>query len=388
MPMNQSEKEFFMRAALDEAKKGWGETHPQPMIGAVLVEGGKVVASAYIDRPGSRCPEARLLESLGRKPSAQASLFLTMEPGPSSNRLESGVRSIIDSGVKRVLIGASDPVVEQENKGSDALKEAGLEVERRILIEDCEDLNLVFNHWINHKTPILAAKSATTLDGKIACRTGESKWITGEQARQDVMRWRRLFPAIGVGAGTLIEDDPRLTSRIDGEEEWCGVRFVIDGLLRTAMERFLPSIYTDDFRDNTIVVTTDAAGTGYIRRLETEGVNVWVLPASNMKVPFPEFRKKCYDVGINGIYFEGGSKLTSELLHMRELDYHFNYRAPILLGDDKAKPVYRGMRIEKLSHALRLERVCTETFGDDQLMRGYLSYPSRSDVDETVFSND
>lgn len=388
MPMNQSEKEFFMRAALDEAKKGWGETHPQPMIGAVLVEGGKVVASAFIDRPGSRCPEARLLESLGRKPSAQASLFLTMEPGPSSNRLESGVRSIIDSGVKRVLIGASDPVVEQENKGSDALKEAGLEVERRILIEDCEDLNLIFNHWINHKTPILAAKSATTLDGKIACRTGESKWITGEQARQDVMRWRRLFPAIGVGAGTLIEDDPRLTSRIDGEEEWCGVRFVIDGLLRTAMERFLPSIYTDDFRDNTIVVTTDAAGTGYIRRLETEGVNVWVLPASNMKVPFPEFRKKCYDVGINGIYFEGGSKLTSELLHMRELDYHFNYRAPILLGDDKAKPVYRGMRIEKLSHALRLERVRTETFGDDQLMRGYLSYPSRLDVDETVFSND
>ncbi len=256
------------------------------------------------------------------------------------------------------------------------------------MIEDCEDLNLIFNHWVNRQSPILAAKSATTLDGKIACRTGESKWITSEASRQNVMLWRRLFPAIGVGAGTVIEDDPRLTSRIDGEEEWCGVRFVIDGLLRTAMERFLPSIYTDDYRDNTIVVTTDAAGTGYIRRLETEGVNVWVLPAANMKVPFPEFRKKCYDVGINGIYFEGGSKLTSEMLHMRELDYHFNYRAPILLGDDKAVPVYRGMRIEKLSHAMRLERVRHESFGEDQMMRGYVSYPSRLDVDETVFSNE
>ena len=107
-----------------------------------------------------------------------------------------------------------------------------------------------------------------------------------------------------------------------------------------------------------------------------------------MKVPIVEFRKKCYDVSINGIYFEGGSKLTSELLHNRELDYHFNYRAPILLGDDKAKPVYRGLRIEKLSQALRLDSPMHESFGDDQLMRGFLSYPTRLDVDETVFSNE
>lgn len=388
MTMTRSEKEIFMNAALDEARKGWGRTHPQPMIGAILVENGEIAAREHVSQPGSRGPESRLLNSLGRTPLEGASLFLTLEPGASSNRLDSGVKAILESGVRHVLIGASDPVESHENKGADALKEAGVQVERRILIDDCEDLNLIFNHWVNRRSPMLAAKSATTLDGKIACRTGESKWITGEAARQNVMRWRRLFPAIGVGAGTVIEDDPRLTSRIDGEKEWCGVRFVIDGLLRTAMERYLPSIYTDDFRDNTIVVTTDAAGTGYIRRLETEGVNVWVLPAANMKVPFSEFRKKCYDVGINGIYFEGGSKLTSELLHTRELDYHFNYRAPIMLGDDKAKPVYRGMRIEKLSQAIRLERVRHEVYGDDQLMRGYVSYPSRLEVDETVFSNE
>lgn len=388
MAMTRSEKELFMNAALEEARKGWGCTHPQPMIGAVLVENGEIIAREHTSQAGRRCPEARLFESLGRKPSEEASLLLTSEPSPSSNRLESGVKAILDSGVKEVLIGANDPVLEHEGKGADALKEAGIKVERRVLIDDCEDLNLIFNHWARNQVPMIASKSATTLDGKIACRTGESKWITGEIARQNVMRWRRLFPAIGVGAGTLIEDDPRLTSRMDGEEEWSGVRFVIDGLLRTAMERYLPSIYTDEFRDNTIVVTTDAAGTGYIRRLETEGVNVWVLPADNMKVPFPEFKKKCYDVGINGIYFEGGSKLTSELLHTRELDYHFNYRAPILLGDDKAKPVYRGMRIERLSQAIRLERVRNEVYGDDQLMRGFVSYPSRLDVDETVFSNE
>lgn len=385
--MTQSEKETFMNIALDEARKGWGRTHPQPMIGAVLVEDSKVVAKASVEQPGPIPPEVRIFESLGRKPAKGAVLFLTLEPGPSSNRLESGVKSIIESGVQYVVIGASDPLPEHANKGADALKEGGVKVERRVLIDECEDLNIVTNFWIQNRIPIFAAKSATTLDGKIACRTGESKWITGEQARQNVMKWRRLFPSIAVGAGTLVEDDPRLTSRIEGEPEWCGMRFVFDGLLRTAMERYLPSIYTDEFRDNTIVVTTDAAGTGYIRRLETEGVNVWVLPVENMKVPFSVFRKRCGDVGINGVYFEGGSRLVSELLHTRELNYHFNYRAPILLGDDKAKSVYRGLRTEKLSQAIRLEKVRHEVFGDDQLMRGFVSYPARLDVDETVFSH-
>lgn len=385
--MTLSEKETYMKAALDEARKGWGCTHPQPMIGAILVEENKIVASAHMDQPSATPPEIRLLESLKRKPKEGAALFLTLEPGPSSNRLESGVKAIIDSGITYVLIGASDPVVDQANKGADALKEGGVKVERRIMIEECEDLNLISNYWIQNRMPLFAAKSATTLDGKIACRSGDSKWITGEVSRQDVMKWRRLFPSIAVGAGTLVEDDPRLTARIEGEPEWCGIRFVFDGLLRTAMDRYLPSIYTDDFRDNTIVVTTDAAGTGYIRRLEMEGVNVWVLPVENMKVPFPVFRKRCADVGITGVYFEGGSRLVSELLHTRELNYHFNYRAPIMLGDDKAKSVYRGLRTEKLSHAIRLEKVRQEVFAEDQLMRGFVRYPSRLDVDETVFSN-
>ncbi len=114
--MTRSEKEIFMRAALDEARKGWGNTHPQPMIGAVLVEKGKVVAGEHIARPGAKGPEVRLLEKLDRAPSKEASLFITLEPGPSSNRLESGVKAIVESGLKHVYIGASDPVQEQENK--------------------------------------------------------------------------------------------------------------------------------------------------------------------------------------------------------------------------------------------------------------------------------
>lgn len=387
MQMTPQDKERFMRVALDEARKGWGNTHPRAMIGAALVEDGEVAAVAGVLQPNDPMVERQLFDALGRRPKEGATLFLTLEPGPSSNRLDAGVRAIVESGLKSVVIGAGDPAPEHAGRGADALKEAGVAVERRVLIEACEDLNLIFNYWSTRRSPMLAAKSATTLDGKIASRVGESKWITGESSRQNVMLWRRLFPSIAIGAGTLIEDNPKLTARVEGQPEWCGIRFVFDGLLRTAMDRYLPALYTDGFRDNTIVVTTDAAGTGYIRRLETEGVNVWVLPADNMKVPFPHFRKRCFDVGITGVYFEGGSRLVSELLHSRELDYHFNYRAPILLGDDKAKPVYRGLRTERLSQAIRLDNVRHEVFGNDQLLRGYVVYPARLDVDETIFSN-
>jgi len=151
-----------MRAALDEARVGWGRTHPQAMIGAALIEDGKVVAKAATRQPGDPAPEIQVLEELGRRPKEGASLFLTLEPGPSTNRLETGVRVIVESGIKRVVLGASDPVAEHANKGSDRLKEADITVERRVLVDECEDLNLIFNHWVSKRTPLLAAKCATT----------------------------------------------------------------------------------------------------------------------------------------------------------------------------------------------------------------------------------
>ena len=122
MSMTRSEKELFMNTALEEARKGWGLTHPQPMIGAILVENGEVVAREHANNAGARCPEVRLFESLGRKPQEGASLFLTSEPGSSSNRMEAGVKAILESGIKDVLIGANDPVQEREGKAADALK--------------------------------------------------------------------------------------------------------------------------------------------------------------------------------------------------------------------------------------------------------------------------
>jgi diaminohydroxyphosphoribosylaminopyrimidine deaminase/5-amino-6-(5-phosphoribosylamino)uracil reductase len=254
-----------------------------------------------------------------------------------------------------------------------------------VLADDCADLNLIYNHWIATGTPLLAAKMAMSLDGKIATRANDSKWITGEAARTDVHRWRRLFPAIAVGAGTIINDNPQLTSRLDGQV-WCPVRFVFDGLLRTVVEKRLPRVYADEFKERTIVVTTPHSGLGYVRKLQALGVQVWSLASNTTRAPLVDFRRKCAEAGIAAVYVEGGAQIISELIQCRQLDYLFVYRAPVLFGDERAKAAFKGLRTEKLANAVRLEDVRHASFGPDELMRGRVVYPERLQVDETIFS--
>lgn len=385
--LDDSHKQAFMRRALELAREGWGKTHPNPMVGAVIVEDGRVVAEGFHEKAGHDHAEVAALKNLGRPPATGASLFVTLEPCSTEGQTGACTEAILASGIKTVVVGARDPNPAHAGNGLTLLREKGIQVEEGVLADECSDLNLVFDFWISRQRTFFAGKIATTMDGKIACRTGASKWITGEVARQDVMRWRRLFPAIGVGTNTVLKDQPRLTSRIAGEEEWCPTRFVFDGLLRTAHQKELPSLYTDEFRERTIVVTTEHAGTGYVRRLSSEGLNVWCFPSKLPRVPFDLFRERCAQEGIVGVYFEGGSLLLSEMMQAREIDYLFCYRAPLLFADDKAKAVLRGLRTEKIEQGVRLTSVRHASLGDDQLMRGLVQYPEKMSVDEVIFSH-
>jgi len=378
--------EQFMQRALELARRGWGTTHPNPMVGAVIVEEGRIVAEGFHAQDGGPHAEKAALAALGRMPKPGATLYVTLEPCSTAGRTGACTEAIKAAGISCVVVGTTDPFPAHAGRGFAVLREAGIEVVAGVLERDCQDLNLIFNHWAAKNTPLLASKSAVTLDGKIATRTGESKWITGEEARADVMRWRRLFPAIAVGAGTAMKDNPKLTARIAGQEEWCPVRFVFDGLLRSAADRNTPQLYNDAFRDRTIVVTTPHGGLGYVRKLRDMGIQVWVLPSPTQRVSIVDFRAKCAEEKISGVYFEGGAHLVSELLALHELDYMFIYRAPVLLADEKAKSGYLGLRADRLDQALRLTDVRHEHFGDDQLMRGRIVYPPKLQIDETVFS--
>lgn len=378
--------ELFMRRALELARQGWGTTHPNPMVGAVVVEDGQIVAEGFHARDGGPHAEKAALAALGRKAKPGATMYVTLEPCSTAGRTGACTEAIKAAGISRVVVGATDPMPDHAGNGYTVLREAGIEVVTGVLERECTDLNLIFNHWAVKRTPLLASKSAVTLDGNIATRAGESKWITGEDARADVMCWRRLFPAIAVGAGTVMKDNPKLTARIPGQEEWSPVRFIFDGLLRSVAEKVLPHVYTDAFRERTIVVTTPHGGVGYVRKLRDQGVQVWVLPSPMQRVSFADFRMKCMEENISGVYFEGGAHLVSELIAMRELDYMFIYRAPLLLADEKAKNAWLGLRGDKLEQAVRLADVRHAQFGDDQLMRGRVVYPQKLHIDEAVFS--
>lgn len=374
-----------MRQALAIARRGWGTTHPNPMVGALIVEEGRVAGEGSHAHDGGPHAERLALIALGHRPRAGATLYVTLEPCCTHGRTGACTDAIIASGIKRVVVGATDPNPDHAGKGFEILRAAGIEVTHGILERDCTDLNLIFNHWVTRGVPLIGAKAAVTLDGKIACRSGESRWITNEASRADVHRWRRLFPGIAVGAMTLIKDNPRLTARVDGVE-WCPWRFVFDGLLRSVVDKNLPDVYTDEFRDRTIVVTTPHGGMGYVRKLRDMGIKVWCFESPTQRVALPEFRRRCAEEKIAGVFFEGGAQLLSEVVRARELDYLFVYRAPILLADDKAKSIFGGLRPERIDQALRLSDVRHETFGEDDLTRGRLVYPDKMLVDETVFS--
>ena len=383
--MSAPEHESFMRRALDLARGSWGATHPNPMVGALIVEEGQVVAEGAHAHDGGPHAERLVLLARGKTPRPGATLYVTLEPCSTAGRTGACTEAIIAAGIKRVVVGATDPHPDHRGRAFEVLRAAGVEVVAGVLERECTDLNLIFNHWVTRNGPMIAAKVATTLDGKIACRTGESRWITNEASRADVHRWRRLFPGIAVGAMTILKDNPRLTARREGKEEWCPWRFVFDGQLRSVVDKNMPVVYTDEFRERTIVVTTPHGGLGYVRKLRESGIRVWLFDSPSRRVSLTDFRRRCVEERISGVLVEGGAELISQLLRVRQLDYLFAYHAPVLFGDDKAKTIFSGLRPERLDQAVRIGEVMHESCDGDFLIRGRLDYPVDLLLDETVF---
>jgi diaminohydroxyphosphoribosylaminopyrimidine deaminase/5-amino-6-(5-phosphoribosylamino)uracil reductase len=363
----------FMRRALEAARRGWGATHPNPMVGALIVEQGRVVADGYHARAGEAHAEVAALRSLGRPPAPGATLYVTLEPCSTTGRTPPCTKAIIRAGIKRVVVGAADPNPQHQGRGFECLRAAGIEVVDGVLAEECSDLNFIFNHWIIQKTPLIAGKIATTLDGRVATSAGQSQWITGASARGDAMRWRRLFPAVGVGAGTVLADNPQLTSRI-GPSEWCPERLIFDRTLRTVTDP-LPQVYADAHRARTIVVTGPAPNRARRAQLKKQRVAVWTLPAESDAAWFSELRGQCAAAGLIGLFIEGGPALLSAFLQAGELDYLFAYRAPKFFADPAAAPAFTGPPRPRLADAFTLRDVRHATLGDDQLLRGFIVNP-------------
>lgn len=385
--MEPKDHEQWMRYAIALAKKAWGDTHPNPMVGAVLVHNGKTVAEGFHARAGELHAERAVLQSieLSKNEQEECVLYVTLEPCCTHGRTPPCVEIILEKKIAHVVVGAIDPNPKHQGKGIEILETAGVKVTKGILEKECEDLNLIFTHRMKTGLPLIALKSATTLDGKIATSSGKSKWITGSKARQNVMRWRKYFPAIGIGAGTALADNPSLTVRENEDTLQCPIRFVFDRKLITQNHISELNLFQDQWTQQTILVTDKANPKDEIRRYWDTGCEVLTLDFARGAFPAEEFKKALDKLELFGVYLEGGAGLAETFLKADSIDYLFLYQAPKIFADTRAPSFVSGLTPKNPSEAIHLQNPIYEQFGDDFLTRGWVVKGLLDDISEDLY---
>lgn len=353
--MPQKGDEFFMRRALELASRAWGDTHPNPMVGAVIAKDGRIIAEGWHRRDGGAHAEINALKNLRESPQG-AAIYVTLEPCSTRGRTGACTDAIIGSGISRVVIGARDPNPAHAGRAPGIFRAAGIECSEGVLARECADINMIFNFSIARKTAMLAVKYAQTSNGKIAERAGEPSRITEAEARAHVMKYRRLFPAVGVGFGTLVSDNPALTIRGQGPDQ-CRLRLVFDRSLSSAsldIRRF--RLFSDPFSENTAVVCDASAPKDAVKKLEKKGVRVIRLPSAKESPGdfWKTLKKTLFDMRITGVIVEGGAKILTSAVSSGEADYAFEYTSPRIFPDSALdafackKPEIGGAEVEML----------------------------------------
>ena len=361
---------IYMKRALSLAARGKGKTNPNPMVGAVIVSQGHVVGEAYHRQAGQ--PHAEVLALHRAGPRARGGvLYVTLEPCCHSHkRTPPCVPLLIQSGLTRVCVAMADPNPQVSGQGIHMLKRGGLQVSIGVLEDEAQQLNVVYRHWIRTGRPFVIVKGAMTLDGKIATRTGQSKWITGDQARQDVHRVRSQVDVVMVGIGTVLADNPELSAR---GSKWSTkartgrqpVRVVLDSQLRIP---FKSKILQWIHEQPTIVCTTVQASPKKIQTLRAQDVQVWVLPQKKGRVSLKASLAQLGKEGMSSVLLEGGSTLNASALHEGLVNQVRLYVAPLLMGGQDARSLIGGVSPKTLKQAWRLVNPEFKKIGQDWLL--------------------
>jgi diaminohydroxyphosphoribosylaminopyrimidine deaminase / 5-amino-6-(5-phosphoribosylamino)uracil reductase len=357
--------EQWMRRALRLARRGRGRTSPNPMVGAVLVKRGRVLGEGFHARAGEAHAEMIALEKAGAKAEG-AILYLNLEPCTHYGRTPPCAPRVIKAGIKRAVIGMLDPNPRVKGRGVERLRRAGIEVKVGVLEEECLRLNEAFSKYIVSEEPFVTVKVASTLDGKIATRYGDSKWISGEASRRLVHRLRDEVDGILVGVDTIIRDDPFLTSRIRGGRD--PYRVVLDSRLRTPEKSKVIEVNPS----RTIIVTTESASKEKVEEFEKKGVRVLVLASKAGRVNLKTCLARLGELEMMSLMVEGGGRINGSFLDEGLIDKLLIFVSPKLIGDGHAPGIFGGRGFANLAKAVRIEGLRTRRVGEDILFEGYL----------------
>ncbi len=360
----------FLRLALRLARRGGGATSPNPMVGAVLVKGGKIIGRGWHRRAGLPHAEIEALrdaQKRGHNPRG-AALYVTLEPCCTHGRTPPCTDAIISAGIKKIVVGATDPNPKHSGNAFKILRRAGIKVVHGILAGECAKLNEAFNHWIVYHTPFVTVKAAMTLDGKIATAGGESKWITGEKARAHGMKLRQSSDAILVGINTILADNPSLTVRKQMAGRWQMAkpirRIILDSLARTPLDA---KVVSDELAMLTTIVVSKNAPKSRVAALMKK-VNVIVAPVRKSGIDLRWLLKKLGAENVTSLLVEGGGEVNASFLLGGFAQRVVFFYAPKILGGRAARKGVAGEGAKNLSAALQLREVEWRKLGEDLLL--------------------
>ncbi|CQR74566.1 Riboflavin biosynthesis protein RibD [Sporomusa ovata DSM 2662] len=358
---------YYMQQALTIAQYAIGRTSPNPLVGAVIVKDGHIVGQGWHRQAGTPHAEIHALAQAGELAKG-ATIYVTLEPCSHHGRTGPCADALIAAGIKKVVAAMTDPNPEVAGKGLTRLRAAGIEVVEGILAAEAAKLNEVFIKWITTKMPFGVLKTAMSLDGKIAAYTGHSKWITGPAAREYVHRLRDIYDGILVGIGTVLTDNPRLTTRLPAGGQ-NPVRIVIDTMARTPLTA---NVVTDK-QATTIIAVSQAAPPERIAALQSHGVEVLVLAQTPLGVNLRQLFTILGERRITSVFVEGGAAINASLLTANLIDKVYCFIAPKILGGKAAPGPVGGTGVETVDQAILLEDIATQTIGTDVLLNGYIT---------------
>ena len=346
----------YMKRALTLARRG--RTSPNPMVGAVVVRDGKIIGEGFHPKAGEPHAEVFAMDASGSSAKG-ADLYVNLEPCCHQGKTPPCTDAIIQSGIKRVFAAMVDPNPEVGGKGIEILRKAGIDIQIGLLEAEAKELNLGFIKRVTTGLPFVLWKAAMTLDGKIATRTGDSKWVTCECARKEVHRLRCRCDAVMVGIGTVLADDPELTVRgIRGAVN--PMRIVVDSRASTP-----PNAKVLNSDATTIIATLRDISDDRMDALWNAGARVLGIRDVDGRVDLRYLMGELAKMGVNNVLLEGGGELAASMLDAGLVDRGIIFLAPKIAGGRDAKTPVEGKGIELMSQALNVSKPKVRRFGDD-----------------------
>lgn len=367
-------EEKYMRRAIELAKKGSGHVNPNPLVGAVIVRDGEIIGEGYHECYGQLHAERNAIANAKKRGNSLegSTIYVTLEPCCHYGKTPPCTEAIIEEKIARVVVGSDDPNPLVSGKGFQMLREKGIEVIPHFLKEECDSMNHVFFHYIRTGTPYVAMKYAMTMDGKIACYTGDSKWVTGEESRAHVQTLRNHYKGIMAGIGTVLADDPMLNCRIEGGRD--PIRIIADSHLRIPIDS---QLVRTAGQQPLIVACLPDADEEKAAQLQEKGVEVLRIPGVTTAditeeqkevISLPVLMKELGARKIDGILLEGGGQLNESALQAGIVDRIYCYIAPKIFGGAQAKTPVEGQGLTRAADAWQFNRIGMQEFGQDILL--------------------